>query len=152
MLLFGPCTDYSIWTNSPDQSAPAPLSSLDSATPWRKREHRARHREQRRGRRSPTMASLAVTRLLLLLLGAALCARSAGPEGDGAHRQELLHVLHSVLEKLQNTRMEVWERKTSRLPVCYIGDFCSMKRGSRFGQLCDCPQGSKCNFFFLKCL
>uniref|UniRef100_A0A8C9V2D7 Cocaine- and amphetamine-regulated transcript protein n=1 Tax=Scleropages formosus TaxID=113540 RepID=A0A8C9V2D7_SCLFO len=63
-----------------------------------------------------------------------------------------LDVLHNVLEKLQNRRMGGWERKTSRLPVCYIGDFCSVKKGSRFGQLCDCPRGSKCNFFFLKCL
>uniref|UniRef100_A0A3B1KKR4 Uncharacterized protein n=1 Tax=Astyanax mexicanus TaxID=7994 RepID=A0A3B1KKR4_ASTMX len=36
--------------------------------------------------------------------------------------------------------------------LCNIGDFCTVKKGSRFGQLCDCPRESKCNLFFLKCL
>ena len=35
---------------------------------------------------------------------------------------------------------------------CNVGDFCTAKKGPRFGQLCDCPRGSKCNHFFLKCL
>ncbi|XP_018620359.1 cocaine- and amphetamine-regulated transcript protein-like [Scleropages formosus] len=100
------------------------------------------------------MAKLAV---IALVLGSFLCALSArsraeGTDDESEHKRELLDVLHNVLEKLQNRRMGGWERKTSRLPVCYIGDFCSVKKGSRFGQLCDCPRGSKCNFFFLKCL
>uniref|UniRef100_A0A673WDR9 Uncharacterized protein n=1 Tax=Salmo trutta TaxID=8032 RepID=A0A673WDR9_SALTR len=63
-----------------------------------------------------------------------------------------LGVLHNVLEKLQNRRMAVWERRQSHLPSCIVGDYCTVKKGPRYGQLCDCPRGSKCNLFFLKCL
>nr|XP_029501258.1 cocaine- and amphetamine-regulated transcript protein-like isoform X2 [Oncorhynchus nerka] len=66
--------------------------------------------------------------------------------------RELLGVLHNVLEKLQNRRMAVWERRQSHLPSCIVGDYCTVKKGPRYGQLCDCPRGSKCNLFFLKCL
>uniref|UniRef100_A0A3B3SMH6 Uncharacterized protein n=1 Tax=Paramormyrops kingsleyae TaxID=1676925 RepID=A0A3B3SMH6_9TELE len=68
------------------------------------------------------------------------------------NKKELLGVLHNVLEKLQKKRMSNWDRKPSRLPVCSVGGLCSVKRGPRFGQLCDCPRRSKCNHFFLKCL
>uniref|UniRef100_A0A8C7IV40 Cocaine- and amphetamine-regulated transcript protein n=1 Tax=Oncorhynchus kisutch TaxID=8019 RepID=A0A8C7IV40_ONCKI len=63
-----------------------------------------------------------------------------------------LGVLHNILEKLQNRRMAVWERRQSHLPSCIVGDYCTVKKGPRYGQLCDCPRGSKCNLFFLKCL
>uniref|UniRef100_A0A4W5LYS7 Uncharacterized protein n=1 Tax=Hucho hucho TaxID=62062 RepID=A0A4W5LYS7_9TELE len=62
-----------------------------------------------------------------------------------------LGVLHNVLEKLQNRRMAVWERRQSHLPSCIVGDYCTVKKGPRYGQLCDCPRGSTCNLFF-KCL
>ncbi|XP_066577532.1 cocaine- and amphetamine-regulated transcript protein-like [Amia ocellicauda] len=66
--------------------------------------------------------------------------------------RELLGVLQEVLEKLQNKRLVTWEKKLSRLPRCNLGDSCSVKKGARFGKLCDCPSGAKCNYFFLKCL
>uniref|UniRef100_A0A4W5LXM4 Uncharacterized protein n=1 Tax=Hucho hucho TaxID=62062 RepID=A0A4W5LXM4_9TELE len=55
------------------------------------------------------------------------------------------------IEKLQNRRMAVWERRQSHLPSCIVGDYCTVKKGPRYGQLCDCPRGSTCNLFF-KCL
>ncbi|KAL4629500.1 cocaine- and amphetamine-regulated transcript protein-like, partial [Arapaima gigas] len=76
-----------------------------------------------------------------------------------------LDVLHNVLDKLQKKRLSLLERRYRRLPgvckrlrrrvitiLCNVGDFCSVKRGARHGQLCDCPRGSRCNYFFLKCL
>lgn len=35
---------------------------------------------------------------------------------------------------------------------CEVGALCSVKKGPRFGQLCDCHKGSRCNYVFLKCL
>ncbi|XP_066538933.1 cocaine- and amphetamine-regulated transcript protein-like [Hoplias malabaricus] len=91
--------------------------------------------------------------LLLLLSRAMLVDASSEKSGDHSEeKRELLGVLQKVLEKLQNKRTVTWERKHSRLPGCSIGDFCTVKKGSRFGQLCDCPRGSNCNLFFLKCL
>ncbi|XP_072534979.1 cocaine- and amphetamine-regulated transcript protein-like [Salminus brasiliensis] len=91
--------------------------------------------------------------LLLIISTATLVDASSEKSGDQSEeKRELLGVLQKVLEKLQNRRTVTWERKHSRLPGCNIGDFCTVKKGSRFGQLCDCPRGSKCNLFFLKCL
>uniref|UniRef100_A0AAY4E1B2 Cocaine- and amphetamine-regulated transcript protein n=1 Tax=Denticeps clupeoides TaxID=299321 RepID=A0AAY4E1B2_9TELE len=102
---------------------------------------------------------MARTGTLLLALCVLLCSVSpASPARPGEQKRELslylyqLGVLQNVLEKLQNRRMTIWERKHSRLPNCNVGDFCTVKKGPRFGQLCDCPRGSKCNLFFLKCL
>ncbi|XP_069040756.1 cocaine- and amphetamine-regulated transcript protein-like [Lepisosteus oculatus] len=74
------------------------------------------------------------------------------PRDNAGQEKELLGALQHVLEKLQNRRLGTWEKKLSRLPQCDIGDYCSVKKGARFGKLCDCPRGVKCNFFFLKCL
>ncbi|KAI4896894.1 hypothetical protein NFI96_031589 [Prochilodus magdalenae] len=101
--------------------------------------------------------------LITIISSATLVDASSEKTGDQSEeKRELfplslslslqLGVLQKVLEKLQNRRTVTWERKHSRLPGCNIGDFCTVKKGSRFGQLCDCPRGSKCNLFFLKCL
>ncbi|KAJ8335289.1 hypothetical protein SKAU_G00409280 [Synaphobranchus kaupii] len=78
-------------------------------------------------------------------------------------KKELMRVLHNVLEDLHKRRMAILQRKFSRLPgvckrlrrrvitiMCNVGDFCSLKKSARHGQLCRCPRGSKCNYFFLK--
>uniref|UniRef100_A0A3Q1J4S0 Uncharacterized protein n=1 Tax=Anabas testudineus TaxID=64144 RepID=A0A3Q1J4S0_ANATE len=65
----------------------------------------------------------------------------AGPRKETRKRKKLT-ILHNVLEKLQS-------RKLSTLD---IGALCSVKKGPRFGQLCDCHKGSRCNYVFLKCL
>lgn len=35
---------------------------------------------------------------------------------------------------------------------CDLGEHCAVRKGSRIGKMCDCPQGAFCNFFLLKCL
>uniref|UniRef100_A0A3B3QV79 Si:ch211-191i18.4 n=1 Tax=Paramormyrops kingsleyae TaxID=1676925 RepID=A0A3B3QV79_9TELE len=78
-------------------------------------------------------------------------------------KNEMMDVLHNVLEKLKKNQ-SVLERKFRRLPgvcsrlrrriktiLCNVGNFCSVKKGARHGQICKCPRGSKCNYFFLKC-
>uniref|UniRef100_A0A3Q3MSG1 Uncharacterized protein n=1 Tax=Mastacembelus armatus TaxID=205130 RepID=A0A3Q3MSG1_9TELE len=63
-----------------------------------------------------------------------------------------LLLLQNVLEKLQSRKLSTLEKRQSRLPTCEVGASCSLKKGPRFGRLCDCPRGSRCNFFFLRCL
>uniref|UniRef100_A0A4W6DMG7 Uncharacterized protein n=1 Tax=Lates calcarifer TaxID=8187 RepID=A0A4W6DMG7_LATCA len=63
-----------------------------------------------------------------------------------------LSVLQSVLEKLQSRKLSSLDRRQSHLPTCEVGASCLVKKGPRFGRLCDCPRPSTCNFFFLRCL
>ncbi|KAI1902333.1 hypothetical protein AGOR_G00043680 [Albula goreensis] len=78
-------------------------------------------------------------------------------------RKKLISVLHDVMEDLRRRRMAILERMFSRLPgvckrlrrrmktiMCNVGDFCTVKRGARHGQLCRCPRGSRCSHFLLK--
>ncbi|KAL1258512.1 hypothetical protein QQF64_009089 [Cirrhinus molitorella] len=65
----------------------------------------------------------------------------------------MLQVLQRVLEQLQQRRTSSWMmRNHSRIPRCSVGDVCVLKKGSRVGQLCECPQSSRCSMFFHKCL
>ncbi|XP_053133540.1 cocaine- and amphetamine-regulated transcript protein-like [Hemicordylus capensis] len=69
-----------------------------------------------------------------------------------AHEKELLEELQEVLEKLQHKKVSTWEKKFNQVPKCSFGDFCAVRKGARIGRLCDCPRGSACNTFLLKCL
>ncbi|XP_029927415.1 cocaine- and amphetamine-regulated transcript protein-like [Myripristis murdjan] len=99
---------------------------------------------------------------ILALLLCLVCVAFSSPAAAGRRTdqmtsgktdgRELLAVLQNVLEKLQTRRLSALERRHSQLPSCEVGALCSVKKGPRFGQLCDCPKASKCNFFFLKCL
>ncbi|XP_037639653.1 cocaine- and amphetamine-regulated transcript protein-like isoform X1 [Sebastes umbrosus] len=73
-------------------------------------------------------------------------------EGQSENSRELLLALQNVLEKLQNRKLSTLDRRRSRLPTCDVTASCSVKRGRHFGQLCDCQPGSRCHFFFLRCL
>uniref|UniRef100_A0A3P9IX09 Cocaine- and amphetamine-regulated transcript protein n=3 Tax=Oryzias TaxID=8089 RepID=A0A3P9IX09_ORYLA len=64
----------------------------------------------------------------------------------------LLGALHDVLERLQTTRINPWEKKYGQVPSCDLGEHCAIRKGSRIGKMCDCPRGAFCNFFLLKCL
>uniref|UniRef100_A0A1A8KWD6 Cocaine- and amphetamine-regulated transcript protein n=1 Tax=Nothobranchius kuhntae TaxID=321403 RepID=A0A1A8KWD6_NOTKU len=64
----------------------------------------------------------------------------------------LLGALHEVLERLQTTRTNPWEKKFGQVPSCDLGEHCAIRKGSRIGKMCDCPRGAFCNFFLLKCL
>lgn len=35
---------------------------------------------------------------------------------------------------------------------CDAGEQCAVRKGARIGKLCDCPRGTSCNSFLLKCL
>ncbi|XP_061462742.1 cocaine- and amphetamine-regulated transcript protein-like [Rhineura floridana] len=68
------------------------------------------------------------------------------------HEKELLDELQEVLEKLQHKKVSTWEKKFNQVPKCSFGDMCAVRKGARIGKLCDCPRGSACNAFLLKCL
>ncbi|XP_064422166.1 cocaine- and amphetamine-regulated transcript protein-like isoform X1 [Latimeria chalumnae] len=68
------------------------------------------------------------------------------------NEKELLGALQEVLEKLQSKRVPTWEKKFGQVPMCDVGEQCAVRKGARIGKLCDCPRGSICNFFLLKCL
>ncbi|CAI5798375.1 cocaineamphetamineprotein-likeregulated and amphetamine-regulated transcript-like [Podarcis lilfordi] len=69
-----------------------------------------------------------------------------------AHEKELLDELQEVLEKLQHKKVSTWEKKFNQVPKCSFGDLCAVRKGARIGKLCNCPRGSACNAFLLKCL
>uniref|UniRef100_A0A9J7Z899 Cocaine- and amphetamine-regulated transcript protein n=2 Tax=Cyprinus carpio TaxID=7962 RepID=A0A9J7Z899_CYPCA len=64
----------------------------------------------------------------------------------------LIEALQEVLEKLQNKQLPQSGKKFSLLPSCDAGEQCAERKGARVGKLCDCPQGTSCHFFILKCL
>ncbi|XP_020666451.1 cocaine- and amphetamine-regulated transcript protein [Pogona vitticeps] len=99
--------------------------------------------------------------LLLCLIGAAdrgLVAADRPPReypfkhSYQGREKELLEELQEVLEKLQHKKITTWEKKFNQVPKCSFGDPCAVRKGARIGKLCDCPRGSACNAFLLKCL
>uniref|UniRef100_A0A8C1M749 Cocaine- and amphetamine-regulated transcript protein n=1 Tax=Cyprinus carpio TaxID=7962 RepID=A0A8C1M749_CYPCA len=64
----------------------------------------------------------------------------------------LIEALQEVLEKLQNKQLPQSGKKFSLLPSCDAGEQCAERKGARVGKFCDCPQGTSCHFFILKCL
>ncbi|KAL2093575.1 hypothetical protein ACEWY4_010887 [Coilia grayii] len=66
--------------------------------------------------------------------------------------KQLLGALQDVLEKLQTKRINPWEKKFGKVPMCDVGEQCAVRKGARIGKMCDCPRGALCNFFLLKCL
>uniref|UniRef100_A0A8C5Q043 Cocaine- and amphetamine-regulated transcript protein n=1 Tax=Leptobrachium leishanense TaxID=445787 RepID=A0A8C5Q043_9ANUR len=100
-----------------------------------------------------------------LLLIAAVCAQEDSTELETralrdfypkdslpSSEKELLGALQEVLEKLQNKRVPSWEKKFGQVQVCDVGEQCAVRKAARIGKLCNCPGGSVCNFFLLKCL
>ncbi|KAM9313409.1 cocaine- and amphetamine-regulated transcript protein-like [Gastrophryne carolinensis] len=73
-------------------------------------------------------------------------------DASPATEKELLGALQEVLEKLQTKRVPSWEKKFGQVPVCDVGEQCAVRKAARIGKLCNCPRGSICNFFLLKCL
>ncbi|XP_027738425.1 cocaine- and amphetamine-regulated transcript protein [Empidonax traillii] len=81
-------------------------------------------------------------------------ARDLGaPGGGGTSREkELIEALQEVLEKLKSKRGPHFEKKFGQVPMCDAGEQCAVRKGARIGKLCDCPRGTSCNSFLLKCL
>ncbi|KAM9213400.1 cocaine- and amphetamine-regulated transcript protein [Leptosomus discolor] len=76
-----------------------------------------------------------------------------GGGGGGASREkELIEALQEVLEKLKSKRVPHYEKKFGQVPMCDAGEQCAVRKGARIGKLCDCPRGTSCNSFLLKCL
>ncbi|KAL4613248.1 cocaine- and amphetamine-regulated transcript protein-like [Arapaima gigas] len=69
-----------------------------------------------------------------------------------ASEKQLLGALQEVLEKLQTKRIPPWEKKFGQVPTCDVGKQCAIRKGARIGKMCECPRGTFCNFFLLKCL
>ncbi|KAM9096052.1 cocaine- and amphetamine-regulated transcript protein isoform 1-T1 [Sarcophilus harrisii] len=116
--------------------------------------------------------------LLLLLLGAS-CQEDSGLQPraldiystveDTSHEKELVNsgsltrpkfricllqigALQEVLKKLKSKRIRIYEKKYGQVPKCDAGEQCAIRKGARIGKLCDCPRGTSCNSFLLKCL
>ncbi|XP_074712173.1 cocaine- and amphetamine-regulated transcript protein [Strix uralensis] len=78
---------------------------------------------------------------------------SPGGGGGGTSREkELIEALQEVLEKLKSKRVPHYEKKFGQVPMCDAGEQCAVRKGARIGKLCDCPRGTSCNSFLLKCL
>uniref|UniRef100_A0A8C8RRS1 Cocaine- and amphetamine-regulated transcript protein n=1 Tax=Pelusios castaneus TaxID=367368 RepID=A0A8C8RRS1_9SAUR len=71
---------------------------------------------------------------------------------DTSHEKELIEALQEVLEKLKSKRIPIYEKKFGQVPMCDAGEQCAVRKGARIGKLCDCPRGTSCNSFLLKCL
>ncbi|KAF6123425.1 CART prepropeptide [Phyllostomus discolor] len=85
---------------------------------------------------------------------------------DASHEKELprrqlrapgggvlqIEALQEVLKKLKNKRIPIYEKKYGQVPMCDAGEKCAVRKGARIGKLCDCPRGTSCNSFLLKCL
>uniref|UniRef100_A0A8V0Y2H7 Cocaine- and amphetamine-regulated transcript protein n=1 Tax=Gallus gallus TaxID=9031 RepID=A0A8V0Y2H7_CHICK len=63
-----------------------------------------------------------------------------------------IEALQEVLEKLKSKRVPHYEKKFGQVPMCDAGEQCAVRKGARIGKLCDCPRGTSCNSFLLKCL
>ncbi|XP_042334716.1 cocaine- and amphetamine-regulated transcript protein-like [Sceloporus undulatus] len=94
---------------------------------------------------------------LLFLLG--VCEESAEiwgageAKGDGRQKEkERIEVLKEVLEKLRNGLLLTIGKKFSWVPSCDAGEPCAVRKGARFGRLCNCPRGTSCSVYILKCL
>ncbi|KAM6328576.1 cocaine- and amphetamine-regulated transcript protein [Alca torda] len=85
--------------------------------------------------------------------GRDLSIPGGGGGGGGASREkELIEALQEVLEKLKSKRVPHYEKKFGQVPMCDAGEQCAVRKGARIGKLCDCPRGTSCNSFLLKCL
>ncbi|XP_064294674.1 cocaine- and amphetamine-regulated transcript protein [Phalacrocorax carbo] len=72
--------------------------------------------------------------------------------GSASREKELIEALQEVLEKLKSKRVPHYEKKFGQVPMCDAGEQCAVRKGARIGKLCDCPRGTSCNSFLLKCL
>ncbi|XP_053910830.1 cocaine- and amphetamine-regulated transcript protein [Cuculus canorus] len=78
--------------------------------------------------------------------------RDLGSPGGASREKELIEALQEVLEKLKSKRVPHFEKKFGQVPMCDAGEQCAVRKGARIGKLCDCPRGTSCNSFLLKCL
>ncbi|XP_018417178.1 PREDICTED: cocaine- and amphetamine-regulated transcript protein-like [Nanorana parkeri] len=93
--------------------------------------------------------------LLILLVYAdeTVGIRSAeASDNNSQEEKELIEALQDVLEKLKSKRILPLDKKLGWVPSCDAGEQCAVRKGARIGKLCNCPRGTTCNFYILKCL
>ncbi|XP_068090202.1 cocaine- and amphetamine-regulated transcript protein-like [Hyperolius riggenbachi] len=78
--------------------------------------------------------------------------RSAETSDNSQEEKELIEALQDVLEKLKSKRILPLDKKLGWVPSCDAGEQCAVRKGARIGKLCNCPRGTSCNFYILKCL
>ncbi|KAJ8393142.1 hypothetical protein AAFF_G00068250 [Aldrovandia affinis] len=101
------------------------------------------------------MESSAVLLVLLCVSCVAAVCRAESSEDFGAissasTEKELLEAAEDLLARLEHRHPRA--EKRGSIPRCGAGDRCAMRLGPRIGTLCECPRGSKCNSFLLKCI
>ncbi|KAG8454671.1 hypothetical protein GDO86_001044 [Hymenochirus boettgeri] len=90
--------------------------------------------------------------LLLVCSEEPVGVRSAEPADSSQEEKELIDALQEVLEKLKSKRILPLDKKLGWVPSCDAGEQCAVRKGARIGKLCNCPRGTACNFYILKCL
>ncbi|XP_073449836.1 cocaine- and amphetamine-regulated transcript protein-like isoform X2 [Lithobates pipiens] len=73
-------------------------------------------------------------------------------DNSSQEEKELIEALQDVLEKLKSKRILPLDKKLGWVPSCDAGEQCAVRKGARIGKLCNCPRGTTCNFYILKCL
>ncbi|XP_071982657.1 cocaine- and amphetamine-regulated transcript protein-like [Engystomops pustulosus] len=73
-------------------------------------------------------------------------------DNNSQEEKELIEALQEVLEKLKSKRILPLDKKLGWVPSCDAGEQCAVRKGPRIGKLCNCPRGTSCNFYILKCL
>ncbi|KAM4707396.1 cocaine- and amphetamine-regulated transcript protein-like [Discoglossus pictus] len=105
------------------------------------------------GRLSLLCASLS---LLLLMVyseeSVGVGVRSVEATDNSQEEKDLIEALQEVLEKLKSKRILPLDKKLGWVPSCDAGEQCAVRKGPRIGKLCNCPRGTTCNFYILKCL
>ncbi|XP_074834701.1 cocaine- and amphetamine-regulated transcript protein-like [Carettochelys insculpta] len=89
---------------------------------------------------------------LLFLLGTGQETLEPRAADSPSQEKELIEALQEVLEKLKAERLPSVEKKLGSLPSCDAGEPCALRKGARIGRLCNCPRGTACNLYILKCL
>ncbi|KAM8959116.1 cocaine- and amphetamine-regulated transcript protein isoform 1-T1 [Lycaon pictus] len=80
-----------------------------------------------------------------------LVVRQLRAPGRGGNVLQI-EALQEVLKKLKTKSIPIYEKKYGQVPMCHAGERCAVRKGARIGKLCDCPRGTTCNSFLLKCL
>ncbi|XP_063311538.1 cocaine- and amphetamine-regulated transcript protein-like [Pelobates fuscus] len=104
-------------------------------------------------RRLPLICASLSLLLLLVYSEESVVVRSTEiSDNSSQEEKELIDALQEVLEKLKSKRILPLDKKLGWVPSCDAGEQCAVRKGARIGKLCNCPRGTACNFYILKCL
>ncbi|CAH2293220.1 cocaine- and amphetamine-regulated transcript -like [Pelobates cultripes] len=104
-------------------------------------------------RRLPLICASLSLLLILVYSEESVVVRSTEiSDNSSQEEKELIDALQEVLEKLKSKRILPLDKKLGWVPSCDAGEQCAVRKGARIGKLCNCPRGTACNFYILKCL